>query len=150
MHFGSGRDAYFIVAMAVPVLEFALLFVIDFPCIVCYFFQEILVCKKCFFQKNPFPVTCTTVAYVCHITDIFIITEFIIIDIEDLYKYCKVTPAHQPIKVVLKTTVRSIEYSLSAEFHSMTYNYRIWGFFMIVYQTEKKYFLGSFGSSHLI
>ena len=103
-----------------------------------------------FLQKNPFPVTCTTVAYVCHITDIFIITEFIIIDIEVLYKYCKVTPAHQPIKVVLKTTVRSIEYSLSAEFHSMTYNYRIWGFFMIVYQTEKKYFLGSFGSSHLI
>ena len=103
-----------------------------------------------FLQKNPFPVTCTTVAYVCHITDIFIITEFIIIDIEDLYKYCKVTPAHQPIKVVLKTTVRSIEYSLSAEFHSMPYNYRIWGFFMIVYQTEKKYFLGSFGSSHLI
>ena len=39
MHFGSGRDAYFIVAMAVPVLEFALLFVIDFPCIVCYFFS---------------------------------------------------------------------------------------------------------------
>ena len=37
MHFGSGRDAYFIVAMAVPVLEFALLFVIDFPCIVIFF-----------------------------------------------------------------------------------------------------------------
>ena len=72
MHFGSGRDAYFIVAMAVPVLEFALLFVIDFPCIVCYFFQE----KKILLQKNPFPVTCTTVAYVCHISDIFIITEF--------------------------------------------------------------------------
>ena len=72
MHFGSGRDAYFIVAMAVPVLEFALLFVIDFPCIV-IFFQEILVCKrKIFLQKNPFPVTCTTVAYVFHITDIFV------------------------------------------------------------------------------
>ena len=114
MHFGSGRDAYFMVAMAVPVLEFALLLVIDFPCIVCYFFQEILVCKKkIFLQKNPFPVTCTTVACVCHITDIFIITEFSqkLFDIEVLYKYCKVTPAHQPIKVVLKTAVRSIEYS---------------------------------------
>ena len=77
MHFGSGRDAYFMVAMAVPFLEFALLLVIDFPCIVCYFFQEILVCKKkIFLQKNPLSVTCTTVAYVCHITDIFIITEF--------------------------------------------------------------------------
>ena len=39
MHFGSGKDAYFIVAMAVPVLEFTLLFVIDFPCTVCYFFS---------------------------------------------------------------------------------------------------------------
>ena len=28
-----------------------------------------------FLQKNPLPVTCTAVAYVCHITDIFIITE---------------------------------------------------------------------------
>ena len=37
MHFGSGRHACFIMAMAVPVLEFALLFVIDFPYIVCYF-----------------------------------------------------------------------------------------------------------------
>ena len=114
MHFGSGRDAYFIVAMAVPVLEFALLFVIDFPCIVCYFFQEILVCKKkILLQKNPFPVTCTTVAYVCHITDIFIIIELSqkLFDIEFLYKYCKVIPPHQPIKVVLKTAVRSIEYS---------------------------------------
>ena len=37
MHFGSGKDAYFIMAMAVPVLEFALLFVIDFPCIVIFF-----------------------------------------------------------------------------------------------------------------
>ena len=105
MHFGSGRDAYFMVAMAVPVLEFALLLVIDFPCIVCYFFQEILVCKKkIFLQKNP---------YVCHITDIFIITEFSqkLFDIKFFYKYCKVMPAHQPIKVVLKTAVRSIEYS---------------------------------------
>ena len=33
MYFGSGRDAHFIVAMAVPVLEFAL-FAIYFPCIV--------------------------------------------------------------------------------------------------------------------
>ena len=41
MHFGSGRDACFIVAMAVPPLEFALLFVIDSPYIVCYFSQEI-------------------------------------------------------------------------------------------------------------
>ena len=41
MHFGSGRDACFIVAMAVPALEFALLFVIDSPYIVCYFSQEI-------------------------------------------------------------------------------------------------------------
>ena len=40
MHFGSGKDACFIMAMAVPVLEFALLFVIDFPCIVCYFFRK--------------------------------------------------------------------------------------------------------------
>ena len=37
MHFGSGKDACFIMAMAVPVLEFALLFVIDFPCIVIFF-----------------------------------------------------------------------------------------------------------------
>ena len=39
MHFGSGRDAYFIVAMAVPVLEFALLFVIDFSmhCLLFFF-----------------------------------------------------------------------------------------------------------------
>ena len=37
MHFGSGKDAYFIMAMAVLVLEFALLFVIDFPCIVIFF-----------------------------------------------------------------------------------------------------------------
>ena len=114
MRFGSGRDAYFMVAMAVPVLEFSLLLVIDFPCIVCYFFQEILVCKKkIFLQKNPLPVTCTTVAYVCHITDIFIITEFSqkLFDIKFFYKYCKVMPAHQPIKVVLKTAVRSIEYS---------------------------------------
>ena len=66
-----------------------------------------------FLQKNPFPVTCTTVAYVCHITDIFIITEFSqkLFDIKLFYKYCKVMPAHQPIKVVLKTAVRSIEYS---------------------------------------
>ena len=66
-----------------------------------------------FFTEESFPVTCTTVAYVCHITDIFIITEFSqkLFDIEVLYKYCKVTPAHQPIKVVLKTAVRSIEYS---------------------------------------
>ena len=63
MHFGSGRDACFIVAMAVPVLEFALLFVTDFPYIVCYFFREILVCKKKnVLQKNPFSITCTTVA----------------------------------------------------------------------------------------
>ena len=80
----------------------------------CYFFQEILVCKRnIFLQKNPFPVTCTTVAYVFHITDIFIITEFSqkLYNIEFLYKYCKVTPAHQPIKVVLKTAVKSIEYT---------------------------------------
>ena len=63
IHFGSGRDAYFIVAMAVPVLEFALLFVIDFPCTVCYFFQEIFSLQEEFFlEKNPFPVTCTTAA----------------------------------------------------------------------------------------
>ena len=111
MHFGSGEDAYFIMAMAVPVLEFALLFVIDLPCIV-IFFRKFLVCKKkIFLQKNPFPVTCTTVAYVFHITDIFIITEFSqkLYNIEFLYKYC--TPAHQPIKVVLKTAVKSIEYT---------------------------------------
>ena len=66
-----------------------------------------------FLQKNPFPVTCTTVAYVCHITDIFIIIELSqkLFHIEFLYKYCKVIPPHQPIKVVLKTAVRSIEYS---------------------------------------
>ena len=64
MHFGSGRDAYFIVAMAVPVLEFALLFVIDFLCIVCYYY--------------------TNTARL---------------------------PTHQSIKVVLKTIVRSTEYS---------------------------------------
>ena len=62
MHFGSGRDACLLVAMAAPVLEFALLFAIDFPYIVCYFFQEIFVCrKKTFLQKNPFPITCSTV-----------------------------------------------------------------------------------------
>ena len=83
-----------------------------------------------FLQKNPFPVTRTTVAYVCHITDIFIITELSqrLFDIGFSYKYCKVMPAYQPIKVVLKTAVRSIEYSWSTEFHFMTYNYRIWGF----------------------
>ena len=50
-----------------------------------------------FLQKNPFPVTCTTVAYVCHITDIFIIIELSqkLFDIEFLYKYCKVIPPHQ-------------------------------------------------------
>lgn len=37
MHFGSGKDACFIVAMAVPVLEFTLLVEVDFPYIVCYF-----------------------------------------------------------------------------------------------------------------
>ena len=52
MHFGSGRDAYFIVAKAVPVLEFALLFVIDFPCIVCYFFQSAR--RKFFFRRILF------------------------------------------------------------------------------------------------
>ena len=36
MHFGSSRDACFIVAMAVTVLEFSLLFVTDFPYIFCY------------------------------------------------------------------------------------------------------------------
>ena len=79
-----------------------------------YFFQEILVWKKkIFLQKNPFPLTCTTVAYVCHITDIFIITDFSqkLFDIEFLYKYCKVTPAHQSVMVVLKTTARFIECS---------------------------------------
>lgn len=40
MHFGSGKDACFIVAMAVTVLEFSLLFVIDFPYIFCYFFSR--------------------------------------------------------------------------------------------------------------
>lgn len=37
MHFGSGKDACFIVAIAVPVLEFTLLVEVDFPYIVCYF-----------------------------------------------------------------------------------------------------------------
>ena len=40
MHFGSGRDAYFIVAMAVPVLEFSLLFVIDFLALFVIFFRK--------------------------------------------------------------------------------------------------------------
>ena len=63
MHFGSGRDAYFIVAMAVPVLEFALLFVIDFPCTVSYFFRKFYSARRIFFlEKNPFPVSCITVA----------------------------------------------------------------------------------------
>ena len=54
MHFESDGDARFIVAMAIPVLEFALLFVIDFPYIVCYFFsgnfslQE----EKCFTEES--------------------------------------------------------------------------------------------------
>ena len=66
MHFGSGRDACFIVAMAAPVLEFALLFVIDFPYIICYFFQETLVCKKkTFLEKNPFPIT---IMYNCYLS----------------------------------------------------------------------------------
>ena len=47
-------------------------------------------------------------------------------------------PAHQPIKVVLKTAVKSTEYSSSTEFHFMIYNYRIWGFFIIRYKTNKK------------
>ena len=42
------------------------------------------------------------------------------------------------IKVVLKTALRSTEYSLSTEFHSMTNNYRIWGFFMIMYPPKKR------------
>ena len=46
MHFGSGRDACLIVAMAVPVIEFAFLFVTDFPYVVCYFFSKIFVRKK--------------------------------------------------------------------------------------------------------
>ena len=110
IHFGSGRDAYFIVAMAVPVLEFTLLFVIDFPCTVCYFFQEIFgLQEEFFFREESF--SCNV--YNCCITDIFIITEFSqkLFDIEFLCKYCKVTLTHQPIKVVLKTAVRSIEYS---------------------------------------
>ena len=64
MQSGSGRDSCLIVAMAVPVLEFALLFVIDFLCIVCYYY--------------------TNTARL---------------------------PTHQSIKVVLKTIVRSTEYS---------------------------------------
>ena len=55
MHFGGGRDACFIVAMAVPVLEFALLFVTDFPYIVCYFFQEIFsLQEEKFFTEESF------------------------------------------------------------------------------------------------
>ena len=53
MHFGSGEDVCFVMAMAVPVLEFAMLFIIDFSNIVCCFFQEILVCKrKHFFNRR--------------------------------------------------------------------------------------------------
>ena len=62
MHFESDRDACLIVAMAVPVIEFAFLFVTDFPYIVCYFFQKFLSARKKILQKNPFPITCTTVA----------------------------------------------------------------------------------------
>ena len=62
MHFGSGRDAYFIVAMAVTVLEFSLLFVIDFPYIVCdYVSGNLNLQEENSLQKNPLPVTCTTV-----------------------------------------------------------------------------------------
>ena len=77
------------------------------------FFSGNFSLQEMFFQKNPFPVTCTTVAYVCHITGISNITEFAqkFFDIEFLFKCCKISPAHQPIKVVLKTAVRSIEYS---------------------------------------
>ena len=64
-------------------------------------------------KKKRRPANKSFGAYVCHITDIFIIIELSqkLFDIEFLYKYCKVIPPHQPIKVVLKTAVRSIEYS---------------------------------------
>ena len=62
MHFESDRDACLIVAMAVPVIEFAFLFVTDFPHIVCYFFKNFCPQEEKFLQKNPFPITCTTVA----------------------------------------------------------------------------------------
>ena len=52
INFGSGRDACFIVATAVPVLEFALLFVIDFPYIVCYFFRKFWSARRNFFTKE--------------------------------------------------------------------------------------------------
>ena len=116
MHFGSGEDVCFVVAMAVPVLEFAMLFMIDFSNIVCCFFQEILVCKrKNFFNRRIFFLLR---AQPLQLTDIFIMTNFSqkLFDIGFSYIHCKVTPAHQPIKVVLKTAVRSTEYILSTEF----------------------------------
>ena len=52
MHFGSGRDACFIMAMAVPVLEFAFLFAIDFPYIVCYFSGNFSLQEEKFFYRR--------------------------------------------------------------------------------------------------
>ena len=52
IHFESDRDACLIVAMAVPVIEFAFLFVTDFPYIVWYFFSKIFVRKKKNFYRR--------------------------------------------------------------------------------------------------
>ena len=54
MHFESDRDAGLIVAMAVPVIEFAFLFVTDFPYIVCYFFQKFLSARRKIFTEESF------------------------------------------------------------------------------------------------
>ena len=69
---------------------------------------------------------------------IFIITDFAqkLFDIGFLYKYCKVTPAHQHQGGVENCS--KVYHRWSTEFHSMTYNYRIWVFFMIMYQKNKK------------
>ena len=52
MHFGSGRDACFIMAMAVPVLEFSLLFVIDFPYIFYYISGNFNLQEEKFFTEE--------------------------------------------------------------------------------------------------
>ena len=62
MHFGSGKDACFIVAMAVPVLEFTLLVEVDFPYIICYFLSgNFSLQEEKFITKESFPITCVTV-----------------------------------------------------------------------------------------
>ena len=54
MHFESDRDACLIVAMAVPVIEFAFLFVTDFSYIVLFFSKIFVRKKKNFYRRILF------------------------------------------------------------------------------------------------